>query len=290
VRNNPHLSRVWVFEKHSLFSPRGLWAFFADLRRQKFDLAIPLFGNTPSFTSFALAHLSSAKMVWSHDTTSFYGGASWSRSLAVPEYQRFSHLVEKLAPVRTEHPELHTSAEDEAAINDIWPQFQGPAGKPIVCLFLGGNPSRLDRLWTPARWADLARFFLSAGMHVVAICRGGKPDTGFYALVRDHVGKDVPVFDLPGIGKAAAFMRRLDLFICPDGGLFHVSCAVGTPTLGLFFGTDPERWRPPVPHAFTIRCQGNDPMALSAERVFAAAVDALQPSSRIKQKDINSYL
>jgi ADP-heptose:LPS heptosyltransferase len=41
----------------------------------------------------------------------------------------------------------------------------------------------------------------------------------------------------------AAFLRRLDLLVCPDGGILHVAAAVGTSTLGLFFSTDPEVWR-----------------------------------------------
>jgi ADP-heptose:LPS heptosyltransferase len=51
-----------------------------------------------------------------------------------------------------------------------------------------------------------------------------------------------PVFQETSLGRVAAFLRRLDLLVCPDGGILHVAAAVGTPTLGLFFSTDPEVW------------------------------------------------
>ena len=56
-----------------------------------------------------------------------------------------------------------------------------------------------------------------------------------------------PVFQEARLGRVAAFLRRLDLLVCPDGGILHVAAAVGTPTLGLFFSTDPEVWRHDLP-------------------------------------------
>ena len=52
-----------------------------------------------------------------------------------------------------------------------------------------------------------------------------------------------PVFQEASLGRVAAFLRRLDLLVSPDDGTLHVAAAVGTPTLGLFFSTDPEVWR-----------------------------------------------
>src|SRR5438046_10508461 len=52
-----------------------------------------------------------------------------------------------------------------------------------------------------------------------------------------------PEFQEASLGLVYAFLKRLDLLVCPDGGILHVAAAVGTPTLGLFFSTDPEVWR-----------------------------------------------
>ena len=56
------------------------------------------------------------------------------------------------------------------------------------------------------------------------------------------------MFQEAQLGRVASFIRRLFiLLVCPDGGILHVAASVGTPTLGLFFSTDPEVWRHDLP-------------------------------------------
>ncbi|MBO6784261.1 MAG: glycosyltransferase family 9 protein [Alphaproteobacteria bacterium] len=62
----------------------------------------------------------------------------------------------------------------------------------------------------------------------------------------DLVGKvDLPV--------AAACLKRCDLFIGNDSGLMHMAAAVGTPTLGLFGPSLPERYGPWGEHTSWVR-------------------------------------
>lgn len=279
VQNNPHLTRVWIWNKRKFWNPLLLFGFWRALYRERFCMAIELVGNTPSFTSFIIARVLRVGCLWSYDTANFYGGTNWSRYLAdvvvpVPpadatESRKFSALVEAIAPQKDPAPQFFPTAEDEARIQEIWPSLAAP-GKKTIGIFLGGNAVHSHRLWTASAWAELTQQLLAAGLHVVAIlppknlrASSGAPEANFYEGFRKALGHAVPVFDEKGFGKAAALIRRFDFFVCPDGGLFHVSCAVGARTLGLFFGTDPARWRPPVPWAFTLAAPANDPKPLS---------------------------
>src|SRR5258708_21232133 len=80
-------------------------------------------------------------------------------------------------------------------------------------------------------------------------------------------GEEFPVFRNPDLGRVAAVLRKLDLFICPDGGMMHLAAALRVPPLTLFFGTNPEIWHPPVATSHYVRAPENDPRALHPETV-----------------------
>ena len=96
-------------------------------------------------------------------------------------------------------------------------------------------------------------------------------------------------------------MSRLDLVVCLDSGLLHLSAAVGTPTVSLFGPGEPARWRPlsggsgpsadhaviwrglPCSPCLDVRClyPTNRCMEeISVEEVVAAAKRRLQATTR----------
>jgi heptosyltransferase-3 len=291
VKDNPRLDRVWIWPKRDW---RALRSTLQQLKSEHFDLAIPLVSNTPSLTSLLVAKAVRAGAVWSYDSTTAYGGTNWSRKLAdveipappedVPEWKKFAALVSPLAEVPDPAPEIWPTPDDEKRIEELWPCYARP-GLLTVSLFLGGNAGRAGRLWLPDAWARLAQLLEAEKFHVVAIrppkgvhaTGSSKREVDFYTRFRAELGRDVPVFDEKGLGKAAAFVRRCDLFICPDGGLFHVGCAAGARTLGLFFATDPESWCPSIPSVKALRAPSADPASLTPEAVLAEARRLLAP-------------
>src|SRR5258708_39033757 len=88
-------------------------------------------------------------------------------------------------------------------------------------------------------------------------------------------GEEFPVFRNSDLGCVAAVLKKLDLFICPDGGMMHLAAALQVPTLTLFFGTSPETWHPPVASSHYVRAPGSDPRALDPETVVQKAVEML---------------
>jgi ADP-heptose:LPS heptosyltransferase len=54
-----------------------------------------------------------------------------------------------------------------------------------------------------------------------------------------------PIVALPtNFNEAAAVLKKCELLICNDGGLIHLSVAVGTPSLAIFGNTNPLNWSP----------------------------------------------
>src|SRR6185312_8569203 len=103
IGGNPRLDRCWVWDKRAMRLPWRLIAFLRRLRKERYDVAIPLSSHVPSFTSFWLARASGARWVLGYSTLPFYGGANWSRWLAHvelvnrppedPEWEKFMEFA-----------------------------------------------------------------------------------------------------------------------------------------------------------------------------------------------------
>lgn len=300
IRDNPRLNRLWIWDKKAMKRLGPVLALLKNLRREAYDVAIPLSSHIPSFTSFLLARASGARYVCAFDTTPFYDGANWSRQLAhielqnapetAPEWVKFMEFARALGCAEGDFtPEFTSRADDIAAAQAAWRALSAPDGKLKIGLFLAGNPDRPERLWPARYWRDLIRR-LQAMPEVwpVAIVpppglRSGSfvPEPGIYDEITPQLPRPLPSFAGPTLSRVAAFLRSLDLFVCVDGGLFHVAVASHVPTLGLFFVTIPERWAPPVPWVQVLRPSDDLPASLPPDRVVEkiTAMLSIAPST-----------
>lgn len=89
-----------------------------------------------------------------------------------------------------------------------------------------------------------------------------------YGEVAERLAQKPPAFSNSSLPRVVAFLKGLDLFVCVDGGLFHMAVAAGVPTLGLFFKTDPARWAPPVSWQTVMRPLDDRPTSLPPEEVY----------------------
>lgn len=259
ARANPHLDRVWVWKKSAL----GEWpGQLRALRRELFDLALLLTTERPSATGVFLARAAGAR--WTAGYVPSAAGA-WAEDasalchIRIPfggeknEVGKYLGLARAFGlPPQGLRPELVPSAADEAAAEAFLSAQNLPGDRPLVGLFIGGKAERSDRLWPVSHFARLADALKRAGLRVIVL----SPPPPVHAasdtfLSEEHLRLDefrrllaesCPVFQEAQLGRVAAFLKRLDLLVCPDGGILHLAAAVGTPTLGLFFSTDPEVW------------------------------------------------
>ncbi|HVO33181.1 MAG TPA: glycosyltransferase family 9 protein, partial [Elusimicrobiota bacterium] len=286
INGNPHLHRLWLWDKKRMQKLPRLVSFMRSLRAERFDVAIALSSHIPSFTSFMIGRFSGARALIGFETTSFYGGANWSRHLAhlelpappadTPQWETFMELVRPLGAEATFEPDFYVAPEDRAWAEDRWSGLSIRTGRKTVGLFLGGNPDRPERLWPPVRWRELAAALQDEpDVEMVLIVppkdflSGSRArERGIYTDVAGGLREPAPVFSEANLKRLAAFLQGLDLFVCVDGGLFHVAVAARVPTLGLFFLTDPACWKPPVPWATVLRPADDQPMTLTSGEVI----------------------
>ncbi len=260
ARANPHLNRVWVWKKSAFWEWAGL---VRDLRKERFDLALLLTTERPSATAVLFARATGAPWVagyvpsvpgaWAEDAGALcqiripFGG----EKNEVEKYLGFARAF-GAAPQGLQ-AEMDTSPADEAAADSFFSAHPLLKKGPWVGIFIGGKAERSDRLWPVSHFARLADLLKNEGLRIIAVSPPppARASSGSY-LSEEHLrledfrkalGWNCPVFQEASLGGVAAFLRRLNLLVCPDGGMLHLAAAAGTPTLGLFFSTDPEVWR-----------------------------------------------
>jgi ADP-heptose:LPS heptosyltransferase len=264
AERNPRLNRVWIWHKTALWE----WpAQLRSLRKEHFDLALLLTTERSSATGVILARATSARMVAAYYSSLPGNSAKDAAALChvrIPfggetnEVEKFLGFARALGvPTQGLRPELVPSAEDEAAAESTLSALSFSEKGPLVGLFIGGKAERSDRLWPVSHFAVLANMLRDEGFRVVILSPPppGRASSDTYRSsehlrlreFRRLLPWACPVFQEAQLGRVGAFIRRLDLLVCPDGGILHVAASVGTPTLGLFFSTDPAVWRHDLP-------------------------------------------
>jgi ADP-heptose:LPS heptosyltransferase len=302
LQNNPGLEKIWAWDEGRKADPRQWINFRNRLRQERFDLALVLSGNALSLTAILLAVLSGARWVAGYETKAY--GQNWGSRLyscevpfmpVVREIDRYAGLLEGLGiSCPNRFPEFFIRPDQIAFAEAFWNKHFSSKELSVVGVFLGGKVDRPDRIWPPENYARVARRLVEiTGRALLVIAPpqpGSRPlhkrESTFWMdeavheqLFHRAYGEVFPVFRSPDLGRVAAVLRKLDLFICPDGGMMHLAAAIRVPTLTLFFGTSPEIWHPSVATSHYLRAPDNDPRALDPERVVQEAATLLKPLS-----------
>lgn len=125
-----------------------------------------------------------------------------------------------------------------------------PGDRPVAMLHAGATWE--FRRWPPVRFAEVARELERRGFSV--FLTGGPNDRDVSQAVVEKAGLR-PERNLAGEGDlptAAALLTRADLLCANDGGLMHLAAAQGTPVVGIFGPTSPERFGPLGPHTTSL--------------------------------------
>ncbi len=120
------------------------------------------------------------------------------------------------------------------------------------------------RNWLPDRYAAVARHAATRhGMQVVLSGGDSAIEREYARAIRAQA--DVPVTDLVGrttLKQVLALLERATALVAPDSGPAHMATAVGTPVIGLYACTNPDRARPYLSAQWTVN---RYPEALRAE-------------------------
>ncbi len=249
VRHNPHLARVFLFEKRW---QRWL-PLVRDLRAWRPDLALVLSSVSFSVTSGLLGLVSGARHVVGADSRPYgwdFSRHCFSLELAVDPVLAVHAIEQGLAPLRAvglltddEAPEVLSSpAERERAAAVA----AGLGLRPGYWAMQPGAGKR-QNAWPADRYAAVAASVAAAG-HDVLVLHGpadAEAMAAFAGVAATGPGR-VHVAPVSGVGVDAALLDGADRFLCNDTGIMHVAGARRVPTLALFGPTDPRWWKPPV--------------------------------------------
>ncbi|MEO1766449.1 lipopolysaccharide heptosyltransferase I [Thiobacter aerophilum] len=99
--------------------------------------------------------------------------------------------------------------------------------------------SRREKLWPEAHWVALGHALVSRGFGLV-LPWGSLAEYERARRIADQLPGTIPAPRLT-LTEAAALLAHARLVVGVDTGLAHLATAVGTPTIGLYGGSDPRR-------------------------------------------------
>ena len=119
-----------------------------------------------------------------------------------------------------------------------------PAGKPY--LVISPCSSMTYRNWDAEAYAQVARYANEKyGLSIVLSGGPSEIEHEFGRIITQHC--QVPVINLIGkttLKQLLALLQDARVVIAPDAGPAHLANAVGTPVIGLYATTNPDRARP----------------------------------------------
>jgi lipopolysaccharide heptosyltransferase I len=233
---------------HVVIGRPGLSNAVAAMRRREYDVAIDLQGL---LKSAAMARLSGAKRVVGFDREGLREPAAgwfYSDTVSAPAG---SHIIAKnlavlpalevLRPVTPRFPFVVPSSAVADAVTGA-AHARGFAGVALV------NPGAAwpNKRWPPERYAAIARHLSEHHRLLPVVLWGGGEGPLADSVVAASQGAAVRAPETK-IGDLLALSSRASLMVSGDTGPLHIAAALGTPIVGLYGPTWPERngpWRP----------------------------------------------
>ena len=122
-----------------------------------------------------------------------------------------------------------------------------PSGGPVLAIGPAANWGA--KQWRAERFAELALRLTSpgailAGARVAVMAAAHERPQAEPVLAALPVDRRIDLVGEVDLLTAAAAIKRTVLFIGNDTGLMHIAAATGTPTLGLFGPSPPDRYAP----------------------------------------------
>jgi lipopolysaccharide heptosyltransferase I len=181
------------------------------------------------------------------------------------ETSEFKHVIEKnlaLARAAVVHPATKPGAEDNIpnnryefpiAVSQDDEQFVeaaiGNTHKPFVIINPGGG--WLTKLWPSERYAELGDWLWS-NCGLGSFITFGPGEESLAQAVASSARSDAVRPLASTLKQFVALARRASLFVGGDTGPLHLAAASGTPIVGLYGPTSPERNGPFDPRDITV--------------------------------------
>lgn len=167
-----------------------------------------------------------------------------------------------LKPVETNFPTLSMPAELLAEMTERLADA-GAANRLIVGLVPGVGKLRSHRAWIEDGWIYLARIIARSGRYFTVLLGGEDDATLCQTLAGDVEDGCLSMAGILTLAETAAVAKLCRVVVSADTGPAHIAVAAGTPVVGLYGPTLPERSGPYgysdllVSQSHRCQCQGS---------------------------------
>lgn len=243
LMDDPRFSTVLELRPENGFS--GSVALVRRLRSRRYDAVVDLYGNPRSawltrFTGAALrigGGRSGRRRLYTHPVRVPLDVRS-AMAHHLTFVDRIDVRAEPRKPVIVPAPDEIVAARN--LFESLGVETRRP-DRPRIGIHPGGK-------WPVKRWpthsfADLAGR-LTSDWNATVVAFTGPGEAVYSARLKQDAGQDVVILPELPVRTVAAALSLLDGMVVSDGGVMHLSVAVGTPTVGIFGSAEPEIWFP----------------------------------------------
>ncbi len=238
--NNPFIDNVISVSKHKgLKYILSRVKLFAKVRKMKYDLVIDQQNGTGTaqicFMSGAHYRLGyeDSKHRYAHNLHAPRGEKRYAAS-------RKFDIISPLGIEEKEYSLYYYISPDSISYVESW-FVKNNLNSDVIC-FSPGSPVK-KKQWDLDSYAKTADMIIrDLKIPVVFLWAPNELDD-VNTIIAGM--KEKPILAPPTtFNQAAAFLQKVTLLICNDGGLNHLSVATNTPALAIFGNTNPDFWSP----------------------------------------------
>ncbi len=238
---NPWISQIISFEQHSgLRYIADRLRLFREIRHGNYDLVIDQQSGTGS-GQVVLFSKAKYKLGWSNSKWRWcYNLKAKKGSVRYRSSQNFD-MLQPLGIDERAHRLFYYIKPESMVYAKEWVDSHELIPDKIIVISPGSPRQR--KKWRIDNFSRLAdKILLNTDMQVVILWGPKEYADACAVLERSHQTCHLaPPTDL---NQASAFLKQCRLVICNDGGINHLSVALGVPSLVIFGSTHPAKWSP----------------------------------------------
>lgn len=206
--------------------PTAIAAFFKEVQKEHFDIAIQIHGGGRNSNPFLLKL--GARMTIGTRTED---APLLDRWLPYQYYQnetlRYLEVVKLIGATTSQiTPELTPTKNDEHEADTFLPQ------EPYVILHPGATDVR--RRWSPTHFAKVGDALSQKGYRII-VTGTGNERTIVEEVIQKMREPAIDGIDTLSLGGFAAALAKATIVISNDTGPLHLACAVGAKTVGIYW-------------------------------------------------------
>lgn len=252
IEKIPYIDKIINCRVYSFKNPMNFLRFVKDLRKVKYDILIDA-GQWERIDSFITVFAKKKYSIgfktegqWKHIVNDDIAIHSRTRH----EVENFMDLLIPLGivPVDGMHDpdelqlEFFLTKEDRAFRDKFWID-NNLEGKYVMCFHPGCGENGKPREWHVDNYIKLGQKIHEYDDDVRILITGTKLESEIcnklYEGLKDYAINTAGKCTLE---QTAALVERSKLMVCSNTGILHISCCVGTKTIGLHGPTNPQKW------------------------------------------------